>query len=290
MPDLRLLCLGDNHGHVESLDRVVTQTAGRSYDFVIHVGDITNTCFDGISAGRQQLRALQPVFEQLNDRGPLVYVWGNRDFDSGRKGLGTRVDHSDTVDALPGTRLPGIGTVEVDGQLFTQVPEAVTDEAILVTHYDLPGWFDRFPGRLYLSGHAHVGRWHDRAVNTAFLYRDDAHEATPLVGGYFEITIEDAAVDVTMHSLGGLTAYDCETHGCRGTQYVPTEWDPPCQFGRDSDAFFTEIIAGARRCLRATDSPVTSENVVQMAVALNDDAAVPRDFEAALEEYLQRDR
>lgn len=233
MSEVDILAFGDNHGHVDTLERVVDATEGRTYDFIIHVGDITNACFDGLVAGRRQLDAIRPLFERLAKRGEVIYVFGNRDFSSGRKGVGTRVDRSGPGVSLPGTRIPGIGTIEVAGQSFTQVPEAVTDDSILVTHYDLPDWFDPFPGRLYLSGHAHVGRWLGNSVNTAFLYRDDVHGAAPLAGGFFEIELTDETVDVALHSFGGLTAYDCPTHGDRGTQYVPTDWAEPCRFCRD---------------------------------------------------------
>lgn len=38
----RILALGDNHGDTESLEKVVEQTRGEDFDFIIHTGDITN--------------------------------------------------------------------------------------------------------------------------------------------------------------------------------------------------------------------------------------------------------
>jgi len=58
---LRLLCMGDNHGDVDSLERVVDGTEGEEFDFVIHVGDITNAWFDGVDEGREQLDAVTRI-------------------------------------------------------------------------------------------------------------------------------------------------------------------------------------------------------------------------------------
>jgi len=67
---------GDNHGDVDSLERVVDGTEGEEFDFVIHVGDITNAWFDGVDEGREQLDAVTPYFETLHERGEFLYIWG----------------------------------------------------------------------------------------------------------------------------------------------------------------------------------------------------------------------
>ena len=72
----RLLCMRDNHGDVDSLERVVDETEGEEFDFVIHVGDITNAWFDSVDEGRERLDAVTPYFETLRERGELLYIWG----------------------------------------------------------------------------------------------------------------------------------------------------------------------------------------------------------------------
>ena len=133
MSDLRLLCMGDNHGNTASLQRVIDETEDEEFDFIIHVGDITNACLDGMDAGADQLESIRPLFEELSERGELVYVWGNRDFEICMKGMGTRIDTYADDGFTPGTRIPTVGTVEIGGQDFTQDPNEVDEETILIT-------------------------------------------------------------------------------------------------------------------------------------------------------------
>lgn len=63
-----ILVMGDNHGDVESLDRVIADTKGEQFDFIIHVGDLTNAWFDGIETGVEQLRAVESRLEDLVDQ------------------------------------------------------------------------------------------------------------------------------------------------------------------------------------------------------------------------------
>lgn len=38
----RILACGDNHGDTESLEKLIDETRGEGFDFIIHTGDITN--------------------------------------------------------------------------------------------------------------------------------------------------------------------------------------------------------------------------------------------------------
>lgn len=137
---LRLLCMGDNHGDVDSLERVVDGTEGEEFDFVIHVGDITNAWFDGVDEGREQLDAVTPYFETLHERGEFLYIWGNRD-----GAIGPEQPFQDYD--LPGTFIPEDDTITVAGETFTQNPELVEDETILVNHYWHPELLEHFAGK-----------------------------------------------------------------------------------------------------------------------------------------------
>jgi len=287
MTSLRLLCMGDNHGHLESLQTVVEETENEEFDFIIHVGDITNTCLDGMDAGENQLREIIPLFEKLSERGELVYVWGNRDFEVCMKGMGTRIDDYADFEVEPGTHIPTAGTVEVAGQEFTQDPSEVTDETILVTHYYLSELLDHFSGRAYFSGHVHTGRHKHNVLNTAFLYRGGEHGGKPLEGGYFIVEIEDGQMDVTLHSLGGLKRGSCPEHLARGIQFAPSHWRNACTFCYEEDDFYTEILESAQYELESSNRDVTVSNLRSVSLELYQGSGTPRDFEEKLSTHAE---
>jgi len=66
--------MGDNHGNTSSLEQVIRDTEGEEFDYIVHVGDITNACIDGMEEGEAQLEAVLPLFEELSNRGELLYV------------------------------------------------------------------------------------------------------------------------------------------------------------------------------------------------------------------------
>lgn len=78
----------DHHGNTSSIGHVIKKMDGEQFDFVIHVGDFTNGNFDGLDEGAEQLDALVPPFRGTGHRGDFVYVWGNRDYELGIKGMG----------------------------------------------------------------------------------------------------------------------------------------------------------------------------------------------------------
>lgn len=287
MGGLRLLCMGDNHGDANSIEQVIEQTEGQEFDFVIHVGDITNACIDGMDEGAKQLRELLPLFEGLTDRGELVFVWGNRDYEVCMKGFGERIDQYADFDFDVGTHIPSDGNIEVDGQAFTQDPSAVNGDTLLVTHYYHADLLDHFPGRAYISGHIHNGRFKNRILNTAFLHRGDEHGGKPLQGGYFTVELDDSAMQVEMHSLGGISRSTCPNHGVRGDQFHPAHWRTGCSFCYDQDDFYEEILGSVRRDLELEGLDPTEENLVQRGLELYGDKQVPKDFRSKLTEFSQ---
>jgi hypothetical protein len=66
--------MGDNYGDVDSLERVVSGTEAEEFDFVIQVADITNTWFDGVDEGQEQLDAIVLYLNTLHERGELFYI------------------------------------------------------------------------------------------------------------------------------------------------------------------------------------------------------------------------
>jgi predicted phosphodiesterase len=173
----RILVMGDDHGNVETLEQVVTETKGETFDYIIHVGDLTNADRTpdqpAEEAAAEQIEAIRPALSTLAERGELVYIWGNRD------GYG---------DPIPEEGL-GIGTLieqgesrTIDGQRFPTDSEAVDAESILLTHGERDWAINHFSGLAYFCGHTHAARFIDRMLNSAFLYRDGTHGAEPLQG------------------------------------------------------------------------------------------------------------
>jgi len=285
MDSTRLLCMGDNHGNTSSLERVVRDTEGEEFDYIIHVGDITNACIDSMDEGEKQLEAVLPLFEELSNRGELLYVWGNRDFEVCVKGGFTRIDEYADFEFTPGTHIPIEGTVEVAGQRFTQDRDEVDERTILVTHYFGHELLDHFSGLLYLSGHVHVGRFKNNVLNTGFLYRDGSHGANPIEGGYFVVEITDRSIDVTFESLGGLEKGICASHISQGVQFTPTNWRNACKFCYDSEDFYTEVVDSVEYDLEEQGVPATSQNIVDLALETYD-SGVPRNFEKELSNFV----
>ena len=276
---LRLLCMGDNHGDVTSLERVVDETNGEEFDFVIHVGDITNAWFDGVDEGREQLEAITPQFEALNERGELLYIWGNRD-----GAIGPERPFQDYD--LPGTFIPEDDVITVAGETFTQDLELVEDDTILVTHYWYPELLDHFAGKAYFSGHIHTGRYKNKALNTAFLYRTADHGADALLGAYFVVEIApDGAWQIDFRNIGKVRKGICPRHQALGVQFVPDYWRKDCQFCYDEDDFYSEVARSALYGLGTVLEEADVEEVVEFAASSY--GATPLSFESKLRSFLE---
>ena len=276
---LRFLCMGDNHGDVDSLERVVDETDGEEFDFVIHVGDITNAWFDGVDEGREQLDAITPHFEALRERGELLYIWGNRD-----GAIGPEQPFQDYD--LPGTFIPEDDVITVAGETFTQNPELVEDETILVNHYWYPELLEHFDGKAYFSGHVHTGRYKNKALNTAFLYRTADHGADALLGAYFVVEITpDETWEIDFRNIGQIRKGICPKHQALGVQFVPDYWRQDCQFCYDEDDFYSEVVRTALYGLGTVEDEAEIDEVVEHAASTL--GTTPRSFKAKLRDFLE---
>jgi len=72
-----------------------------------------------------------------------------------------------------------------------------------VNHYWHPELLEHFAGKAYFSGHIHTGRYKNKALNTAFLYRTADHGADALFGAYFVVEIaSDGTWQVDFRNIG----------------------------------------------------------------------------------------
>jgi predicted phosphodiesterase len=273
----RFLVMGDNHGDTESLRRVLDDTAGEGFDYVVHVGDFTRAMrHDDPDLGVRQLRESEPVLRDIGARAEhgLLWVYGDQEY---------TVDVPDELDV--GTRIPDDGAVEVGGRRFTSDPERVDAETVLVTHTEHWRLADHFDGYAHFCGNSHFGRHYGRRLNSAFLQETDPETGEQHYGGYFVVEASDDGLDVECRSIGDLQRFECETHRERGVQFRPSDW--PCLYDFDDRVLYRELAASAfygvtREGQRESASV---EDVVEHAVSLWDDP--PEGFRERFEDYLE---
>lgn len=273
----RFLVMGDNHGDTTALRRVLTGVAGETVDYVVHVGDFTNAVRDGRQRAAAQLRASEPILEQIADhaRHGFVWVYGNR-------------DHYGDIpaDLDVGTRVPDDGSVTVEGQRFTNDPAVVDRETILVTHLEHWSLLDQFGGRAHLCGNTHRGRSKGRRLNAAFLQYADSETGDQSYGGYFVVEVTDSPpFDVTLQSFGGLERKCCPVHGERGDLFLPP--DRACMYCANPVFLMREMAATSFYGVTEgeDDATVSITDLVAYAVSLWDEP--PPEFAAEFRTYLE---
>ncbi|WP_135821067.1 metallophosphoesterase family protein [Halostella litorea] len=268
-----ILVMGDNHGDVGSLERVLDDVEDEPIDLAVHVGDFTRAWRHDRELGVEQLRVVEPLLDRIDDAVDhgLLWVWGNQDH------FGD-IDYG--IDA--GTEIPADGYVTVDGQRFTNAPEHVEDDVVLVTHMEKWSLVDHFDGRAHFCGNTHLGRLTDRRLNSAFLQASAPDADEPTYGGYFVVELGDEGPrDVELRPLGDLERRTCERHGDRGVQFLPADWE--CMYCRDERILYRELAGSAfYGCADGDDgAAVTEADLVEHAVSLRDDPepGFRRDFE-----------
>lgn len=278
----RFLVLGDHHGDTESLRRVIDDIDDETFDFAVHVGDLTNAVRDGREAAARQLERVEPLLETVADRTRhgLIWVYGNRDY------------FGDVpADLDVGTRAPEAGTVTVGGQRFTNDPGAVDADTVLVTHMETWSLLDHFDGRAHFCGNTHLGRYRDRRVNAAFLQYTYAETGEQQFGGYVVVEIPASPAtesadpfDVEVRSVGSLERIRCPEHRERGLQFRPAGEE--CMYCMNESILMREMAATAfYGCTHDSDrKTVARTDVVDYAVSLWEDP--PVGFEREFRAYL----
>ncbi|MFB6268953.1 MAG: metallophosphoesterase [Halobacterium sp.] len=273
----RFLVMGDNHGDTESLRRVLDDLDDRDerVDLAVHVGDFTRAMRHDREVGVEQLRAVEPLLERVDDRADhgLVWVWGNQDYFG---------DLDYDLDA--GTEIPQGGAVAVGGQQFTNDPAQVGADDVLVTHMETWRLADDFQGKAHFCGNTHLGRRLDRRLNAAFLQATPQGEDGKRFGGYFVVEFDDdGGFDVEMRSIGGLRRVECEVHRERGVQFLPV--DQECMFCWQDEVLLREQAASAFYGVTRDGSETAAvDAVVEYAVSRWDDP--PEGFREDFEAYL----
>lgn len=281
----RFLVMGDNHGDVESLQRVLDDVGDETFDYVIHVGDFTKAWRtarrnddeeEGKERGIEELRAVEPVLEEfdaLAEHG-LVWVYGNQDYfgDFGH-------------DLSVGTKLPDDDVVTIGDLQFTNSLNHVTSNTVLVTHMEYWRLADHFDGLAHFCGNSHRGRHKGRRLNSAYLQFRDSQTEQKRFGGYFisEVGVSNG-LDVEMRSIGELARIECDRHRERGVQFRPESGG--CIFCNEEGTLWREMCASGYYGLTHASNreTVTDEELITYAADLWEE---PLDgFREEFESYL----
>lgn len=281
----RFLVMGDNHGDVESLRRVLDDVGDETFDYVVHVGDFTkawrmarqnNDGQAGKERGSEELRAVELVLEEfdtLAEHG-LVWVYGNQDYfgDLSR-------------DLSVGTEVPDDDVVTIGDLQFTNSPDNVKSDTVLVTHMEYWRLADHFDGLAHFCGNSHRGRHKGRRLNSAYLQFRDPHTERKRFGGYFisEVSVSNG-LSVEMRSIGELTRINCERHYERGVQFQPEARG--CIFCNEEKTLWREMCASGYYALThdSNRETVTDEELIANAKDLWKEP--PEEFSEEFESYL----
>ncbi|WP_435118494.1 metallophosphoesterase family protein [Halolamina sp. C58] len=280
----RILVMGDNHGDVQSLRRVLEDAGDEPFDYVVHVGDFTNAWRTarqtdderrGKERGAEQLRSVAPVLERFDELAAhgLVWVYGNQDY------FGDLDE-----DLSVGTELPDDDVATVGELAFTNSLDHVGPETVLVTHMEHWRLVDSFDGLAHFCGNSHRGRHTGRRLNSAFLQFRDPRAEERRFGGYFVAELDGDGLDVEMRSIGELTRVECDRHGERGVQFQPES--KGCMFCNEDGTLWREMCASGYYGLThdSDRETVDDEELIEYAARLWDDP--PAGFREQFESYL----
>jgi len=241
MSDQRILACGDNHGDTEALEWLIDETEQDEFDFIIHTGDITNAYNTNLKTGIEQLQAIEPCFEQLAERGTLIYIYGNRDKERSFQKTARHVTDEYELDV--GHRLSAGEGLTVDGQRFTANPVDAGPGDILLTHHLNRTAFYQTPAQAYFCGDTHRARQHRTALNTGYLHNDKGYD-----GAYFTATLGNE-LNISVHGIGQpWKSFICSDHEWYGQQFTPTmfgcglcKFGPERQFRSIAITVFTDV-------------------------------------------------
>ena len=253
--NMRLLCFSDVHGNVDAVKTMLgdVHKRGVDYDAFVFAGDLTN--MSGLRKTEKERKKIESLLESglartskkyreyvaerherffekskkiareilalvAAEEVPVYYIFGNRDrlskYDLGKvKGL-FNSKYTICLDNLEKAKMS-------EGLFITAKSDHINQRTILVRHAP-GGWRENYcvhsKALLDVTGHTHQPLVYRNFLNTGFLYRDETRGATPMLGGYFNVLIEDKKVKkMSFNRLGHFHKHDFELDGRHGVVY-----------------------------------------------------------------------
>jgi hypothetical protein len=269
---MQILAFSDLHGDGATLRLLRDIIKDENYDYMLVAGDLTNADLIQPSETVQQLKEIFSIMESFNV--PYYYVWGTP-FREGtlasimeliekpddyevrererklvfQKKIGNRTETirmskagqrllkeiGHFMSSLSfGRHLKEEEPVKLGRYWLTSSPERIPKNAIFLRHH----YRKIIPKALIqLDGHLHYGQHVFNYLNLGFLYRDAAHDASPMIGCYWKLTLKNFIVSVDFMNLGNrLKSFRCPNHPEEGTFYIPHYWKkcPICYEPREA--------------------------------------------------------
>lgn len=257
---MQILAFSDLHGDIATLKLLKGAIKDENYDYIFVAGDLTNADLLPAAKMVKQLKEVFSIMESFKI--PYYYVWGTP-FREGRIAAISRLienpdeykveEQEKTIflkrrknDFTEVIRIPKVARslireietfikslsyghylaeekpVKLEKYWLTSSPQNIPKNAIFLRHC----YRKIIPRALiHLDGHIHFGQNIHNYINLGFLYRDDAHNAQPIVGGYWKLILEKSNVTAEFVDLGNkMKAFKCQHHPQEGTFYIPHYW------------------------------------------------------------------
>jgi len=246
------LCFSDVHGNVGALKAMLgdVERRGVAYDAFVFAGDLTNMSSLRKTAGEARKldsvsstmspKKLREYMAERNERFfeeskrtareilsllagqeiPLYYIFGNRD----RLGKYSLFSVKDLFENPYAVCLEHMQKAAMGDGIFITADEKLIDDNTILVRHSAGGWRESYKvcrnALLNVTGHTHQAMVYKNFLNTGFLYRDGTRGAKPMLGGYFDVEVEDGGlVDISYYDLGGLVEHDFELDGVSGKVY-----------------------------------------------------------------------
>ena len=217
--EMRILVFSDIHGDLESVKTLMNCIRQKQYSVVIFAGDFTS--FEDVQERYQKIMEILTCL-----KAPIYYVYGNRDLPPPKPTYPTYLSQGIKV---------GIG----EGLSITSDANKVDQNTIYVSHKS--NLFQR-NAFIHIEGHIHMGVKYQNYLNTGFLYRDAYHGAKPLLGCFWELSIQNHQASIQWHNLGDMREVNCPKHSYVSS-YVPIFWgECPFCYNKRNEAWLTTFL------------------------------------------------